>query len=141
MRKLMANVLVAILLTAGLGLTACKDTIKAPPSMAQDPLPGRAYPQNVAIEGLGKVLVYGDPVVDPSTADRPMSVSVPVRSAGDDILNIQYRFQFFDAQGRPLKSNLGWRFMNLDPKVQVFLQATSLETAAEDWRLQIRPAR
>ena len=126
-----------VLLVVGACLGGC-DT--APARIKPDPV--LDYPQKVALEGLDKAVVAARPIVTPSTADRPMQVSVPLRSIVDGrALNVQYKFEFFDQNGRPLRTNLGWRFQKLEPRVQVFLEGNALETKAVDWRLQVRPAR
>lgn len=112
-----------------------------PPGVRGDPLPEGAYPKNVAIEGLGEGIVAGRGIVQPGTADTPLRVTVPVRSISSKPLNVQYRFEFFDAQGRTLRSSPGWHFVHIDPRTEVQLDAAALETSAVDWRLTLRPAR
>jgi len=115
---------------------------KPPAAMRQDRLEAEDYPQKVALEGLHRAVVVGDPIVTPSTADIPMRVTVPVRSVHSGAaLNVQYRFEFFGPDKRPLRSNLGWKFISLEPRVQMFLEGNAMEAAAADWRLILRPAR
>lgn len=120
-------------------LAAC-DTVKAPPSGRMDQLPADQYPRGVVLEGFDKELVFGKAVVDPTTEDRPMRVTQAVRNVSKRVLNIQYQFQFFDAQGRPLKTNQGWKFLNLAVRDEHFLEGAALDTNAVDWRLVVRPA-
>lgn len=118
------------------------DHVKAPPAGPGDLLPAEAYPQIVASEGTSLALRFSRPIVDPSTPERPMHVTVPVRSIEDDYpLNVQYQFQFLDGQGRPLGNSNSWRFMNLRPREQHFLEGRALDPAAADWRLIVRSAR
>ncbi|MEX0886357.1 MAG: DUF1425 domain-containing protein [Phycisphaeraceae bacterium] len=125
-----------VVLAAGAG---CRDTTQAPPTMRQDPLGGN-YPRHVAIAGLDHALVVEEPIVDASTATRPMSVTVPVRSVVDEPLSLQYRFRFLDERGRDLHDS-GWRLERLEPRLQANLEANARQTAAADWRLEIRPER
>lgn len=113
----------------------------APPTGVGDEVNVGEYPKIVAAEGLQKGVVFSQPVVERSTDVRPMRVTVPVRATTNYPLNVQYRFSFFDNEGRELRSNQGWRFMNLPPKVGMTMDANALETAAADWRLTVRPAR
>jgi len=137
-----ALLLAGLLAGAAAGAGGCaQDPVKAPPPGRLDLLPARAYPQNVAVDGLDVGLVFGAPVVDAPTDNRPLRVSQPVRNVADYPLNIQYQFEFFDDQHRPLRAASGWRFMNLDPRVEKFLEANALETEAVDWRLTVRSAR
>jgi len=131
--------LISLLLTS---LVACQapNPNTPPPAVRADPVPKRAYAQQVAIEGVTQYLVSGDPIVTPSTEDQPMRVIVPVRSITDRELNLQYQFIFYDAQGRELHSNQGWVFQHIEPRVERQIETVSLESAAKDWRLIIRPA-
>lgn len=126
-----------VILMLGVG---CRDTIQAPPTARTDPLGGN-YPHNVAIDGLHEVLVVEDAIVDESTSTRPMRVSVPVRSVSDRRVTVQYRFLFFDESGRELRYDSGWRRETIEPGLQRQFDATALQTAAADWRMEIRRAR
>ena len=128
---------IAAALAAAVG---CADQVKAPHAMRTDPL-GAAYPQHVAMEGLHKALVVDRPIVDPSTETRPMQVTVPVRSVVEEPIHVQYRFEFRDDRGRPLRSNTGWRFATIAPRTRAYFESNALETAASDWGLTIQPAR
>jgi len=132
-------ILTLIGIIGGTALTAC-DTVKAPATLRTDPL-GGAYPQNVALEGLHKYVVVEQPIVDPPTENRPLNVTVPLRSIIDGQVRIQYRFEFLDRRGRPLKSSSGFKYAAIEPRTQVFLQSNALDTNAVDWRLLVRPAR
>lgn len=116
------------------------DTVKAPPSGRMDKLSADQYPRGVVLEGFDEELVFGKSIVDPTTDDRPMRVTQAVRNISKRVLNIQYQFQFFDAQGRPLKTNQGWKFLNLAVRDEHFLEGAALDTNAVDWRLVVRPA-
>lgn len=129
--------------TIVLMLTGCqKDMVKAPPPGQADLLLHPHYPEIVASEGLYGALRFTQPIVEPSTPTRPMRVTVPVRSIEDKYpLNLQYRFEFYDASGRSLDSTDRWAFINLPQRVQKQLDGNALSTQAVSWRLTIRPAR
>ena len=131
-----------IIVLVGLGAVGCSDPVKAPAAGPVDLLPPSAYPQIVASEGLEAALRFSPPIVDPSTDARPMLVTVAVRSIEDDYpIMIQYRFEFFDASRRPLRSNQGWAFQRLEPRLAYHLEANALERTAADWQLTVRSAR
>jgi hypothetical protein len=124
------------------GLAACaSDPAKSPPYAQRDTIPLGSYPQIAPTEGLAPHLGFEQPIVEPGTPQRPMHVTVIVRSRADYALEVQYRYIFFDKLGRELRSNQGWTFKHLEPRLQTQLQGGALETAAESWRLEIRPAR
>ncbi len=129
---------VALLTTATFIAAGCST---APPAGVGDEVNVGEYPKVVAAEGLQDGVVFSQPVVERPTELRPMRVTVPVRAITNYPLNVQYRFEFFDNEGRSLRNNQGWRFMNLPPKVQMSMDAASLDNDATDWRLIVRPAR
>jgi len=137
------NTFTSIVLAATLAATlvGC-DSVKAPRGGHVDQLPSGQYP-NVVIESkeLQKGLVFGQAVVDHSTSGKPMRVTQPGRNVANYPINIQYRFEFSDSVGRPLKSNLGWRFMNMPSRQEVFFEGAAMDTDAADWRLVVRTAR
>lgn len=137
--KTMNRTLCLLLLTL---LPACaNDRTKAPGSAGVDPLPADQYPKVEAAGGLAPNLVISGANVAPGTDTRPMSVTSAVRSTWDkNVLNVQYRYFFFDEKGTPLNPDPDWRFAKLPPRSQVFMEGFAPDTNARDWRLQIRPA-
>ena len=132
-----ASLLVVALLAVV--LSGCDTT---PPVGKADPIAPGTYPQTVVIDGLVSGVVFGDPIVTVGTDKVPMHVTLPIRSIVDDPINIQYKVEFFDAAKRPLtNTNQGYRFMNLAPRVEQFMEATALDTNAVDYRVLVRSAR
>jgi len=132
----------ALALTVALAAGCQQDMIKAPASGRLDMLLLEDYPQIAVQSGLQEALAFTPPVVDPDTADRPMHVTVLVRSIHDKYgLNIQYRFEFLDDRNVPLRTNSGWRFAHLTPRIQMMLEGTAMETQAAEWRLVVRAAK
>lgn len=129
------------MLAAGICLGGCnKDNVRAPEGIRTDPLAG-GYPQNVALNGLHNSLVVDQPIVEPRSADRPMRVTVPLRSVAEGTLRVQYRFILLDDRGRPVRSNQeGWRYQVIARRTQVFVETSALDTDAVDWRLEVRSA-
>ena len=139
MNRNLSSMFALLLVTITVASVGC-DTDKAPPSGRMDKLPADQYPRGVVLEGFDEELVFGKTIVDPTTEDRPMRVTQAVRNISKRVLNIQYQFQFFDTQGRPLKTNQGWKFLNLAVRDEHFLEGAALDTNAVDWRLVVRPA-
>lgn len=118
------------------------DTTRPPGAATPDPVPSRAYPQIAATEGLDDFLSYGDVIVrGQGNADQPMSVVVPVRVRADRDIHVLYRFEFFDAGNRPIQPLMEWRYLQMQARVMHFMEGSSLDPAAQSWRLIIRPAR
>lgn len=133
----------AICMTTALLTGGCKtDPIKAPGAGRADLLRFEDYPQIAATQNLHAWLVFSPASITPETSRSPMEVSVPFRSKYDkSALELQYRFIFLDAQGRPLKNNPGFAFLHVEPRLQYFLEGNALDTGVADWRLEIRAAR
>ncbi len=136
-----AGFLILIALALVLGGCAAADHAKAPPGPLRDPLPPQAYPEIVPTGGLARWLYFDNPIVTPGTDDRPMQVSVPVRMVYNEPREIQYCFQFFGADGRPLDSRKEWHWKHVEPRIRFFLEGNALQPEAVEWNLEIRPAR
>ena len=126
-----------ILMTLLLG--ACNNT--PPPRPARiDPVLLESYPRIYFQGELYDRLAYAAPIVV-SSIDKPMKVTVPLRVTTKDQLNVQYRFEFYDADGVPLQPKQeGWRFIHLPQMARHYIQTSAMDTTAVDWRLVIRPA-
>lgn len=96
--------------------------------------------QVTSFEGLDGQIVFGEPEVKRSVYD-PMSVSIPVRAARDQSLRLQYRFEFFDRNERPIRPTMDWRYILLPVQSDRVMESTAFDTAAADWRLEIRRGR
>ena len=101
----------------------------------------QAYPR-VSVEGdLADWLVFGKATIEPSSGNKPMHVIQATRNSGNDHINVQYRFEFFDADGRPLDTSPKWQFVEMSPRTEIFMEGSAMELRATDWRLVVRSAR
>ncbi|MEX2214788.1 MAG: DUF1425 domain-containing protein [Phycisphaeraceae bacterium] len=125
-------------------VTGCNDPVKAPYGGQVDLLPASQYP-NISIEDpiLQKWLVFSPARVEPPfpQADRPVTVTQPIRNISDQGVAVQYRFEFFDANRTPIRTNTDFRLLHLPPRTELFMEATAGETTAREWRIIIRSAR
>jgi len=129
-----------VLAASSLALVACESS-GPPPAGRTDPVSADRYPQVAVIEGLDRILLVGR-IVEDRSPDKPLAVTVPVRSTRtNDQTHISYRFEFFDADGRPLEQQMSWKYQMLPAQAQVFLEAAAIDDNAEDWRLIIQQAR
>jgi uncharacterized protein YcfL len=80
-------------------------------------------------------------VTDRNDPDRPMQVEVPVRNTAEEQYLIDYRFLFYDRDGREMEPTMGWRMQPLLPKQVVRLKAGALSGEAVDYRLEIKWSR
>lgn len=131
------------LLTVGLALLAagCQSVSTDPPGAYADPVTRANYPRVVLLDGLQPWIVVSEPIVTKGI-DTPLRVSVPVRAVTKvQELNAQYRFAFYDADGRPIEPAPSWTYIRLPSKAQRTVEANALDQRAVDWRVELRPAR
>ena len=127
--------MLVLLIAAAIG---CQST--APPGAKTETVSAAAYPQVVALDGLDKFLAADRPRVRRAESGA-MSVSVPVRILRKRDVKAQYRFTFFDEMDRPLRPEMDWQYKVLPGRAQTFLEGVAMDSAAAEWRLEIRSAR
>jgi len=99
-----------------------------------------SVPQISASEGLTGQMEFGLPTVHRG-AYEPLSVAIPVRAAHNQPQRVQYRFEYFDDSGRPIRPTMDWRYILLPVQGERVMASSALDTAAVDWRLEIRRAK
>ena len=112
-------------------------------------LPLSDYPNIRVSEDLQSALNFSPPSKTFSSislkASSPhipsMRVSVPFKSVDDNIHPLYYRFWFFNQLGHTIGQAPGFTLMQLKPQIQDYLEGSTLDTTATDWRLEIRSAR
>jgi uncharacterized protein YcfL len=118
---------------------------------AQNPPPyreGRAEryaPPQVQITGLDAEDLRLSTAIDRPVTSRDQAnnliVTVPIRNTGDQVLRIQYRYNFTDEQGRPLPANMAWNPKTLEPGSTERITFNSVSAKAADFQLDLRYAR
>jgi uncharacterized protein YcfL len=68
-------------------------------------------------------------------------VTVPIRSAIDKTLYVDYYVTFFDKNGQPIGERLGPRTITLDPNTPSSITANSTTPRASDFQIDFRYAR
>ena len=131
MKKLLAMGLVAVgLLTAG-----CEGPIAA----YQDP----NAPLQVSMTGFG---IQDDIRVSPPKPERvgagQLKVTVQLYNRTGSTLAVDYKYFFTDKQGVQVETPIatGWENVRIPPRGYQAITFTSLSAAAEDFRVQLRPA-
>lgn len=132
----------AIVLSMGvLTLVGC-DKTKAPYGAAPDAVTKGNYPA-VTVDGSladTTAVDYPSIVFDQPTPDRPMSVTVPMRSRADYDQVIMYQYRWFDAQGRQVGQS-EWRREVLPARRNAMLKANALNSSATAWLLDVQRGR
>ncbi len=126
------------------GLAALSGCQTNTPFAAQpDNVEHGTYPRIVVEAPLNKFVAvdYAGIVVDQATSDRPLAITVPVRSLSPDRrMNVQYQFTWLDRDGRQIGSG-GWRYIVMEPRSQDRFTGNAMDNKATDYRLEIRSAR
>jgi hypothetical protein len=118
------------------GLAGC-DTTAAPFPGRADPV--QPYPRVSVAGPLYELVAFTEPTVTAGAGSSPMRVSTPCRSTQDGITRVQYQYEWFDAEGRPLDAS-GWKYVVIPARSEVFMESNALSSRAADWRLTVRPA-
>jgi len=118
---------------------------------AQDPPPYREgqaeryAPPQVQITGLNAEDLQRSTVIDrPSTyrdAVNLLFVTVPIRNISDQVLHVQYRYNFLDDQGRPLPENIAWNRKTLEPGATERITFNSTTPRSADFQMDLRYSR
>jgi hypothetical protein len=139
LRNRFATVLVPSFLSIAVAvLAACRAD---PYPGAVDRWSGTNYPNINVLEGMKDDVQFDVPSVIPSSAERPLSVSVATRNATSRDLSIQYRYTFLDKYDREVMPDSGWRFVTIGSSTQARLMGSAIDNTAVSWRLDVRPAR
>lgn len=128
-------------LAAVVALGGCANN--APLAAQPDNVPHGSYPR-ISVEAPLNQFVgvdYSGIIVDQPTSDRPLAVTVPVRSLSTERrMNVQYQFTWLDQDGRQLGAG-GWRYIVMEPRSQDRFAGNAMDNRAVDYRLEIRSAR
>lgn len=106
------------------------------------PIQGRADPYPAAqihfsTEQLRVSTAVGAPIVQRDEAGNLVHVTVPIRSAINKTLYVDYRVTFLDASGAPI-SQLGWFQKTLEANTPDSVSFNSLSPRAADFRVDFR---
>jgi hypothetical protein len=131
MRKLLVPA--ALLLLMG-----CNNGVKAPGVGRADPYaPSQVH---VADEDLRTHSAIGVPRATRDAAGNLLYITVPIRSASDLTLYVDYRVTFFDGNGQVL-SQTGWMTKTLTPNTPDQITVNSLSPQAADFQVDFRYAK
>jgi uncharacterized protein YcfL len=105
----------------------------------------RYAPPQVQITGLNAEDLRESTAIDrPSTyrdAANLLFVTVPIRNTSDQVLRVQYRYNFVDDQGRPLPENIAWNRKTLEPGATERITFNSTSPRAADFQMDLRYSR
>lgn len=130
--------LLAAIPAAASVLTGCQ----SPPPPLQNAGAPMADPRISVLDGVGASLLRFQPAIVVDAEPIPIEVQVPVQNASlRDTYYADYRFVFFDAQGRQLDPVMGWTFLNFEPTQSQRMIGKALDRRAVNWKLEVKRAR
>ena len=137
MSKMSRLLLTGLTLAAALSAAACQPRVRGPVEPREDTA---GWPQiMLADRDLRRRIVVRQPLV---TQDRAglLYVTVPVRSTTERQMTIEYRVTFFDENRVPIQETT-WFPKTLPPLTQETLTVNSTSPRADDFQMDIRPAK
>lgn len=127
------------LLLGAAPLAGCQtDTSPAPGLGDWVPAPANDPQITVLAEELRPWLGFQPSIV---TRDPVLAIEVPVRNLAPRNYMIDYRFTYFDAQGRTIEPQLSWTPIPLESKQNIRLRGNALDQRAVNWKVEVRWAR
>jgi len=118
-------------------LIGCNNSVRAPKVGRDDPY--EAQQMHFASEELRHDTAVGKPIVSRDLAGL-LFVSVPVRSAIDKTLYVDYRVTFYDQTGQEV-GKTSWSHMTLESNVPQRVTVNSTTTRATDFQMDFRYSR
>ena len=99
------------------------------------------YP-NVTLSqpSLSDALGFQEPIVT-RNANNIMQVSIPVRARSNDELHVEYRVIWLDPNLQPLRPEMSWKPLRLEPRQPYTITETASTTSATNYNLQLRWSR
>ncbi|MEX2673710.1 MAG: DUF1425 domain-containing protein [Phycisphaeraceae bacterium] len=96
------------------------------------------YP-NVTLsqDSLQKALGFQEPALSRTENDL-MRVTVPVRARSNEMLNIEYRVIWLDRDGAPVRPEMIWTPLRLEPRQPQYVSAAASSPAATNYNIQFR---
>lgn len=107
-----------------------------PPGAMVDMVALNNYPQITVMDNLQPWLVVNR--VQPQKVDDLLNIDVDMRWTGKQYVYLEYRFIFFDDQGRALNTDPAWRTGEAAPGTVEYMQGRANNESADTWRLEIR---
>ena len=71
-------------------------------------------------------------------SDGLLLVTLPLRSASDEPIHVEWRIEFLDKRGVPIEPRMNWRPLRLEPRQPESISAGSTSGDAENYNVQLR---
>lgn len=127
-----------IVALVSLGSLGCQTGVRPPVLGRADPFDAQQI--HFASEDLRRATAVGAPLASRDDAGNILYVTIPVRSATNQTLYVDYRVTFFDQTGQQL-SQTGWMSKTLESNTPDRIVVNSLGPRAADFQVDFRFAR
>lgn len=134
---------VLFLLALSIALAGCSHPDTRPGAGRGDTWPAPMNDPQISVltPELREWLGFQPAVITREADGRMTDIQIPVRNLTERQYLIEYRFIYFDRDGRQLEPVMGWKFENLDPKQVARLRGVASLVDAHDYRLEVRWSR
>jgi hypothetical protein len=133
----MNTILNSFLILAALSITACSTGVNPPKVPRADPYSPMQI--HVDSDALRRDTAVGTPIVTRDDAGNLVHVTVPIRSAINKTLYVDYWVSFFDRNGQRLSKIQGQK--TLQANTPDSIEFNSMSPRATDFQLDLRYAR
>lgn len=117
---------------------ACSTGVRPPIQGRSDPFDAQQI--HFATEDLRRSTAVGTPMASRDAEGNILYITIPIRSAVDKTLYVDYRVSFFD-QSRQLLNQTGWFSKTLEANTPDRIQVNSLGPRAADFQVDFRYSR
>lgn len=141
MKEFSVRAITAVVITVSLGLGGCSTTggVEATGKTGWDDQGARSLETNIVFSSSG---LKGDVnIVDlkSTLAGDIMRAQVLLRSKDNDTLQLQYRFEWYDAGGTEINSGSGsWKPLILNGRETKTVQGVAPDPRAKEFKLKLR---
>jgi hypothetical protein len=118
-----------------LGLAGCTDPIPAMQDEIAQP------PQVLMTDYLLQSRLRVTVMPPQRVGSGQLKVVVQVRNLWDSHQSVDYMYWFLDKNGARVDNQSGWQFVKVPPRGIEQFEFVSMSAAAEDFRVQLRPAK
>jgi hypothetical protein len=117
---------------------ACQTGVKPPIQGRADPYDAQQI--HFATDDLRRSTAVGAPIASRDDSGNILYVTIPIRSAVNQTLYVDYRVTFFDKSGQALSSS-GWLPKTLEANTPDRVEVRSLGPRAADFQVDFRYSR
>lgn len=135
MKRIYSTLGLLAMMTAAVGVAGgCESTAVVPGQYDE----AAVYPNITLQEGdLQQRLGFQEPIIS-ETETGMMKVTVPVRARSSETLHVEYQVTWLDSDGAPIRPQMNWEPLRLEPRQPRYVAASASSDEAENYSLHFR---